>query len=139
MIGPKILALLEENGWSQADFADMLGVKQPSVSQWIKGKHVPSAKKLRQISSIFRIQVRWFKNDRATHPPGEEYLLPGSADKATEANEPIVKVPPFEKIGKDIIRINSSEMKTLLDKLEDISGDTNQGDVADYLDNLVNY
>ena len=46
---------LKENALTQTRFADIIGVKQSQVSEWLKGKAKPSYDILRQMSKAFAI------------------------------------------------------------------------------------
>jgi transcriptional regulator with XRE-family HTH domain len=46
----KLRAWLESNATSQSAFADAIGVKQPTVSDWLNGRMSPSAANLRKIA-----------------------------------------------------------------------------------------
>lgn len=48
---------LSESDKTQAELAKALGVSQPTVSDWLKGKFSPNAKKLRAISDYTGISV----------------------------------------------------------------------------------
>ncbi len=48
---------LKENDLTQTRFADIIGVKQSQVSEWIKGKAKPGYDILRQMSKAFSISA----------------------------------------------------------------------------------
>jgi transcriptional regulator with XRE-family HTH domain len=48
---------LKENALTQTRFADIIGVKQSQVSEWLKGKAKPSYEILRQMSKAFSISA----------------------------------------------------------------------------------
>lgn len=48
---------LSESSKTQAELAKALGVSQPTVSDWLKGKFSPNAKKLRAISEYTGLSV----------------------------------------------------------------------------------
>lgn len=48
---------LEEQSISQTAFGERLGVKQPTVSEWINGISLPSAEKLKEISTETGISI----------------------------------------------------------------------------------
>jgi transcriptional regulator with XRE-family HTH domain len=48
---------LSESEKTQAELAKALGVSQPTVSDWLKGKFSPNAKKLKAISEYTGLSV----------------------------------------------------------------------------------
>ncbi|MBO4939568.1 MAG: helix-turn-helix transcriptional regulator [Clostridia bacterium] len=50
-----LFAFLKENGLTQTKFAEMIGVKQSQVSEWLKGKAKPGYDVLKQMSKAFDI------------------------------------------------------------------------------------
>lgn len=50
---------------SQAQFADLVGVKQPSVWEWLNGDSNPSIDSLRKISEITGISIDKLLADEA--------------------------------------------------------------------------
>ena len=46
---------LKENELTQKKFADIVGIKQSQVSEWLKGKAKPSYDILKEISKAFEI------------------------------------------------------------------------------------
>lgn len=55
---------LEEEGLTQAEFADLVGVKQPSVWEWVNGESKPSADRLIVISRVTRISIDELLTDK---------------------------------------------------------------------------
>jgi transcriptional regulator with XRE-family HTH domain len=50
-------AHLQEKGISQVEFAAAVGVKQPTVWEWLNGHSTPSTPRLRKISEVTGISV----------------------------------------------------------------------------------
>lgn len=48
---------LEKSGISQAAFAKQVRAKQPTVCQWIQGRHMPRAAALKRISKVTGISI----------------------------------------------------------------------------------
>ena len=48
---------LHQTGISQAEFADSVGVKQPTVWEWINGHSKPSVDSLLKISEITELSI----------------------------------------------------------------------------------
>ena len=51
---------LSENNLTQVAFADMIGVKQSQVSEWLKGKAKPGYDTLKNMSLAFNISADYF-------------------------------------------------------------------------------
>ena len=51
---------LKENGLTQTKFAELVGVKQSQVSEWLKGKAKPGYEILKQMSKTFEISADYF-------------------------------------------------------------------------------
>jgi transcriptional regulator with XRE-family HTH domain len=48
---------LKDNDLTQTKFADIVGIKQSQVSEWLKGKAKPSYDLLKQMSKAFGISA----------------------------------------------------------------------------------
>ncbi len=48
---------LKDNSITQAEFAAQLGVKQPTVSEWIKGDCSPTAERLKKIAELTGLSI----------------------------------------------------------------------------------
>lgn len=58
MRGMKALrAWLESSKTTQQALADLMGVKPPTVSQWLSGQYTPRPKKLRELSAITGLSI----------------------------------------------------------------------------------
>ena len=51
---------LKENDLTQTKFAELVGIKQSQVSEWLKGKAKPSYDLLKQISMTLEISADYF-------------------------------------------------------------------------------
>ena len=51
---------LKENGLTQTEFAQRIGVKQGQVSEWLKGKAKPGYDTLKAISMAFSVSADYF-------------------------------------------------------------------------------
>ena len=56
----KILGLRRVAGLSQVEFADILKVKQTSVSQWESGKKKPRAEALIKLADLYDVDIKEF-------------------------------------------------------------------------------
>lgn len=55
---PNILqSFLKDNGLTQTKFAEIVGVKQSQVSEWLSGKAKPGYDILRQLSKAFSVSA----------------------------------------------------------------------------------
>lgn len=70
-MGPRIIALLKDRGWSRAELARRIGVSRMAVSAWCKGQD-PSVAMLRRLAAALAVT--------------ESYLLHGDADAPQAAN-----------------------------------------------------
>ena len=53
-------AFLKENDLTQSRFADIVGIKQSQVSEWLKGKAKPGYDLLKQISNALDISADYW-------------------------------------------------------------------------------
>lgn len=51
---------LQENNFTQSKFAEIIGVKQSQVSEWLKGKAKPSYDLLKQMSVALNISADYW-------------------------------------------------------------------------------
>ena len=57
MIGNRIAELRRQNGMSQEELADRLGISRQSVSKWESGQSQPEIEKLLQLSELFHVST----------------------------------------------------------------------------------
>lgn len=57
MIGNRISQLRKQNGMSQEELAEKMGVSRQSVSKWESGQSVPEVEKLVQLSDLFHVST----------------------------------------------------------------------------------
>jgi transcriptional regulator with XRE-family HTH domain len=48
---------LADQSLTQVELAERMGVSQPTISDWLSGKTSPSAKKLKELSSITGVSI----------------------------------------------------------------------------------
>jgi transcriptional regulator with XRE-family HTH domain len=51
---------LTENNLTQVGFAELIGVKQSQVSEWLKGKAKPGYDTLKRMSTAFGVSADYF-------------------------------------------------------------------------------
>lgn len=59
-IGQKIYRLRRQNGYSQEEFADLIGVSRQSVSKWELDETLPNADSLMRLSQTFDVPIEYF-------------------------------------------------------------------------------
>ncbi len=72
-IGERIIKHRKQNGWSQEELAERLGVSRQSVSKWESGTSMPDINRILEMSELFAVTT--------------DYLLKGSFGKRIEAPE----------------------------------------------------
>lgn len=71
--GQKLRTIRKENGMSQEDLAEQLGVSRQAVSKWESEQGFPETEKLLQISTLFSVSLDYLlKEDCATAPARED-------------------------------------------------------------------
>lgn len=56
--GLRLRRWMEANGWTQQALADLLNVRQPSVSKWIAGKRRPNLNAIVRLERLAKIPAR---------------------------------------------------------------------------------
>lgn len=68
----KLRNIRKENGMSQEDLADQLGVSRQAVSKWESGQGFPETEKLLQISSLYSVSLDYLLKDDPGDAAGSE-------------------------------------------------------------------
>ena len=68
----KLKNIRKENGMSQEDLADRLGVSRQAVSKWENGQGFPETEKLMQISSLFNVSLDYLLKEEHEEASAEE-------------------------------------------------------------------
>lgn len=58
--GEKLQRLLNEKGYTQRSFADVLKVEHAQINMWCKGKRNPTAKTVKKISEALGVPMSYF-------------------------------------------------------------------------------
>ena len=59
MVCSRLRELRRKNGYTQTSFAEVLGVSQPTVSNWEAGTQEPNFDTLKRITRLFGVSVGW--------------------------------------------------------------------------------
>ena len=86
-ISDKIQLLRRENGWSQDELAEKLGVSRQSVSKWESGKALPDSEKVLAIAQLFDVSTDFLLKDDM-EPVFEEAAEPQEAENSDKPQEP---------------------------------------------------
>ena len=65
VLGDKIIRLRRQNGWSQEELAEQLGISRQSVSKWESGTSVPDLDKIIKLSGIFRVSTDYLLKEES--------------------------------------------------------------------------
>ncbi len=77
-VARRIEQLMKSRGWTQKDLAAALGVSQPAVSQYLKGR-IPPAPVLYQLARLGRTSMEWILTGTSRdRPPAQQVQEPGS-------------------------------------------------------------
>lgn len=57
ILADKILELRKQNGWSQEELADKLGVSRQSVSKWEGAQSIPDMERIIALSRLFGVST----------------------------------------------------------------------------------
>lgn len=68
----KLKNIRKENGMSQEELADQLGVSRQAVSKWENGQGFPETEKLMQISSLFNVSLDYLLKEERGETAAEE-------------------------------------------------------------------
>lgn len=63
ILADKIMNLRKQNGWSQEQLAEQLGVSRQSVSKWESGMSIPDLEKLLKMSALFDVSTDYLLKD----------------------------------------------------------------------------
>lgn len=86
ILADKIIELRKQNGWSQEELAEKLGVSRQSISKWEGAQSIPDLNRIIKMSEIFGISTDYLLKDDAEE---ESAVLPQIYD---ETAEPVHKV-----------------------------------------------
>ena len=74
--GKRLMHLLVQKGWKQSDLARKTGLGRDSISQYVRGKTVPSPQSLRKMADIIQISPEELYPNYQADAVAEEELPP---------------------------------------------------------------
>ena len=63
ILADKIMRLRKQNGWSQEELAEKMGISRQSVSKWESGTSIPDLDKIIKMSGIFGVTTDYLLKD----------------------------------------------------------------------------
>lgn len=87
ILADKIIQLRKQNGWSQEELAENLGISRQSVSKWESGASIPDIERIIKMSELFGVSTDYLIKDEL-----EEVSYSESKDKYEEENVKSVSV-----------------------------------------------
>ena len=106
VLGDKIIRLRRQNGWSQEELAEQLGISRQSVSKWESGTSVPDLDKIIKLSGSFRVST--------------DYLLKEESEEAERSIPPYTE--PDTAIQKAERKVSLEEVREYLDLTSGLAG-----------------
>lgn len=105
ILSEKIMLLRKQNGWSQEELAEKLGISRQSVSKWESTASLPDLDKIIKMSEIFGVSTDYLLKDdlEEATPSGSAAAEDGSSAEYTASGD--LKYPP----RKDAVRSVSLE------------------------------
>ena len=83
-IGNRIKSRREAMGLSQVALGRLIGVEQPSISNWEKNEHTPPRSRIGKLARALHVSVSWLEYGLHTTE---------SSDKLTQPEKPLTMVP----------------------------------------------
>lgn len=77
-LGQKLKMLLKENGMTQEDLAERLGVSRQAAGKWVNDKGIPEVGKLVQISDLFGVSTDYLLKEDHEEKKGAEEAASGN-------------------------------------------------------------
>ncbi|MBR6790328.1 MAG: helix-turn-helix transcriptional regulator [Oscillospiraceae bacterium] len=89
ILADKIIQLRKQNGWSQEELAEQLGVSRQAVSKWESAASVPDLNRILQMSELFGVSTDYLLKDGVETPSAPEMASDDGVLKITaeEAND----------------------------------------------------
>ncbi len=75
ILAEKITRLRKQNGWSQEELAEQLGISRQSVSKWESGASIPDLDRIVTMSKIFQVSTDYLLRDELEDPEAEMKIV----------------------------------------------------------------
>lgn len=72
ILADKIMKLRKQNGWSQEELAEQMGISRQSVSKWENGTSIPDLDKIVRMSGLFGVSTDYLLKDEIEELTREE-------------------------------------------------------------------
>lgn len=89
-LAKKMIELRKQNGLSQQDLADRLGVSRQAISRWETGAVQPLADSVKSLAQVFQVSTDYLLNDdldTPTPPPTAQPAPPQEKTKSTRKHQ----------------------------------------------------
>lgn len=91
ILADKIITLRKQNGWSQEELAEKVGISRQSVSKWESGMSIPDLDKIIKLSGIFGVSTDYLLKDEVettvyTETEEDKAQVKGRVVSVEEAN-----------------------------------------------------
>lgn len=96
--------LMAAKNLNQSDLAGLLGIKQPSVSDWLKNGAIPKGKRLTQLAEILGVSVNELFIEEAIQKASEEQ---SKDDRIRELEQQLLKTT------QELLKYKSQENEQL--------------------------
>lgn len=100
-LAEKIMRLRKENGWSQEELAEKLGISRQSVSKWESASSVPDLDKVIRLSEIFEVSTDYLlKENDATTEQSEENCMEAEETRDTIRSVSMIEADTYMNVSK---------------------------------------
>lgn len=114
-IGKLIEIKMAEKGLTQQQLANILGIKQQMISQWITGKSNPKTRTLNKIAKALNCSLKYFLNDNSQNSD----LATNNIVIGNKNNTTAIKSEEFDTI-KNEIKIYKKQLLLKEEKIENL-------------------
>ena len=125
MIGNRIAELRRQNGMSQEELVDRLGISRQSVSKWESGQSQPEIEKLLQLSELFHVSTDYLlKEDTMPEVIDVTPVQEQTAETEPEEAETVYKDPmeEWKETLKKTFRTETNEEGYYILRAEETEG-----------------
>jgi len=121
-IGDRLRKLRQTLGLSQASFAQELGVKQRTVSNWETGRNEPSIETLTLISSLWAVNPTWLLTGEGPMFREKEEPPPAREDSSEGLSPELLRAlshPTIRNIALMLSEMSEEDIKEILKRVEE--------------------